>query len=142
MYSVVYRLFYDPQSYPVWGAVDKLQACWSPCLHFKDVCKRDMKQAGIDLNSWEKAANDSSVWRQIVAAGTRHAEARRGAPPYCRRRDRRGNCEQQPSFLCQAPLLSYEPTAEETATPEWGCTATIAAATRTDDLSGAIHRQH
>ena len=47
-----------------------------PCLRFKDVCKRDMKQAGIDQNKWEEAAKDCAVWRKTVATGTRLAEER------------------------------------------------------------------
>eukprot|EP00064_Thunnus_orientalis_P000857 superscaffoldBa00000050_g858 len=47
-----------------------------PCLCFKDSCKHNMKQAGIDPNSWEEAANDHSVWRQTAAAGTRCTEER------------------------------------------------------------------
>ena len=69
-----------------------------PCLHFKDVCKRDMKQAGIDLNSREEAANDSRLSLQELAT------LRRGAPPYCRRRDRRGNCD-QPLIPVPGPSL-------------------------------------
>ena len=69
------------------------------------------------------------------------AALRRGAPPYCRRRDRRGNCEQQPPLLCQAHLHLSTSTAEETPTPEGGCTATIIDATKTDDPSRA-HCQH
>ncbi len=38
--------------------------------------------------------------------------------------------------------ISLFPTAEETATPEWGCTATVSAARKTDDPPGTIHRQH
>ncbi|XP_038062349.1 uncharacterized protein LOC119732818 [Patiria miniata] len=48
-----------------------------PNLRFKDVCKRDMRQAGIDPNSWEEAAQDRSAWRQTVAAGIHRAEERR-----------------------------------------------------------------
>ncbi len=48
-----------------------------PYLRFKDVCRRDMRQAGIDLNSWEEAAQDRSAWRQTVATGVNRAEERR-----------------------------------------------------------------
>ena len=47
-----------------------------PRLRFKDVCKRDMKQAGIDHNNWEDAAKDRGVWRQMVETGSRRAEER------------------------------------------------------------------
>ena len=47
-----------------------------PRLRFKDVCKRDMKQAGMDHNNWEDAAKERGVWRQMVETGTRRAEER------------------------------------------------------------------
>ena len=37
-----------------------------PLLHFKDVCKRDMKSAAIDKESWELTVEDRSTWRHLV----------------------------------------------------------------------------
>jgi len=33
-----------------------------PKLHFKDVCKRDMKKAEIDPNTWEEVADIRVAW--------------------------------------------------------------------------------
>ena len=33
-----------------------------PLLHFKDVCKRDMKSAAIDIESWKLMVKDRSTW--------------------------------------------------------------------------------
>ena len=33
-----------------------------PLLHFKNVCKRDMKSAAIDIEIWELMVKDSSTW--------------------------------------------------------------------------------
>ena len=48
-----------------------------PMLSYKDVCKRDMKSAKINPDSWEAAAADRSNWRHMVCTGVRRAEARR-----------------------------------------------------------------
>jgi hypothetical protein len=47
-----------------------------PKLRFKDVCKADMKQCNIVLDTWESLADDRSAWRQAVRQGT-SAEAAR-----------------------------------------------------------------
>ena len=48
-----------------------------PMLRYKDVCKRDMKSAEINPDSWEAVAADRSNWRHMVCTGVRRAEARR-----------------------------------------------------------------
>ena len=60
-----------------------------PCLRFKDVCKRDMKQAGIDHTTWEEAAKDRSSWRQAVSAGTCRAEESRISSMQAKRQKRK-----------------------------------------------------
>ena len=45
-----------------------------PLLPFKDVCKRDMKSAAIDIESWELMVKDRSTWRHLVKEGIKHAE--------------------------------------------------------------------
>ena len=45
-----------------------------PLLSFKDICKRDMKSAAIDIESWEFMVQDRSTWRHLVKEGIRHAE--------------------------------------------------------------------
>ena len=43
-------------------------------LRFKDVCKRDMKSAVIDIESWELMVKDRATWRHLVKEGIKHAE--------------------------------------------------------------------
>ena len=38
-------------------------------LRYKDVCKRDLKALGIDINGWETLASNRSAWRQAVQQG-------------------------------------------------------------------------
>ena len=45
-----------------------------PLLRFKDVCKRDMKYAATDIESWELMVKDRSTWRHLVKEGIKHAE--------------------------------------------------------------------
>ena len=40
-----------------------------PQLRYKDVCKRDLKALGIDINEWETLASNRSAWRQAVQQG-------------------------------------------------------------------------
>ncbi|XP_067906480.1 sodium-coupled neutral amino acid symporter 1-like isoform X1 [Heterodontus francisci] len=40
-----------------------------PCLHFKDICKHDMKSCNIDHKSWESLASDCQSWRTAIKAG-------------------------------------------------------------------------
>ena len=45
-----------------------------PLLRFQDVCKRDMKSAAIDIDSWELMVKDCFTWRHLVKEGIKHAE--------------------------------------------------------------------
>ena len=45
-----------------------------PLFHFKDVCKRDMKSAGIDMEIWELMVKNRYTWRYLVKEGIKHAE--------------------------------------------------------------------
>ena len=45
-----------------------------PILRFKDVCKRDMKSAAIDIESWELMVEDRSTWWHLVQERIKHAE--------------------------------------------------------------------
>ena len=45
-----------------------------PRLRYKDVCKRDIKTADIDVNQWESFANDRPIWRLAVRQGVSKAE--------------------------------------------------------------------
>ena len=48
-----------------------------PHLRFKDVCKRDMKAASIDPNTWECSADNRKCWRAAVREGMKRAELSR-----------------------------------------------------------------
>lgn len=41
-----------------------------PRLRFVDCCKRDMKECGIDIKSWEKKALDRPTWRSMINQGS------------------------------------------------------------------------
>ena len=45
-----------------------------PLLRFKDICKRDMKCAAIDIESWELMVKDRSTWQHLIKEGIKHAE--------------------------------------------------------------------
>ena len=40
-----------------------------PQLRFKDICKRDLKALGMNLNRWETLTSECSAWRQVVHHG-------------------------------------------------------------------------
>ena len=40
-----------------------------PQLRYKDICKRDLKALGMDLNRWETLTSERSAWRQVVHHG-------------------------------------------------------------------------
>ena len=35
-------------------------------LRYKNICKRDLKALGMDLNRWEILTSERSAWRQMV----------------------------------------------------------------------------
>ena len=43
-----------------------------PLLYFKEVCKRDMKSAAIDIESWELMVEDHFTWRHLVKEGIKY----------------------------------------------------------------------
>lgn len=43
-------------------------------LRYKDSCKRDLKSAGIDLDTWESLAENRGAWRSAVLSGVERAE--------------------------------------------------------------------
>ena len=45
-----------------------------PLVRFKDACKRDMKSAAIDIESWELMIKDCSTWQHLIKDGIKHAE--------------------------------------------------------------------
>ena len=48
-----------------------------PILRFKDVCKRDLRAAKIELESWESLADKRTEWRTAVTKGCKQAEEER-----------------------------------------------------------------
>ena len=54
---------------------DKLEkGTGCPLLCFNDVCKRDMKSAAIDIESWELMVKDHCIGWHLVKEGIKHAE--------------------------------------------------------------------
>jgi len=45
-----------------------------PKLHFRDVCKRDMKHLQMDWANWEKLAADRETWRTQLTRGLASGE--------------------------------------------------------------------
>ena len=74
-----------------------------PHLRFKDVCKRDMKAASIDSNTWERCADDRQLWRTTVSEGVKRAETSRNdqlADKRARRKGRATSLAVSTPFLC------------------------------------------
>lgn len=46
-------------------------------LHFKDVCKSDMKTTNIEINDWEKTAENQRTSKQSVKHGMKISAERR-----------------------------------------------------------------
>ena len=60
-----------------------------PRLHYKIICKRDMKLSDIDVHKWENYARDSAKWRSTVREGVMRVEERRRAEHVDKRRRRK-----------------------------------------------------
>ena len=71
------------------------RAVGRPMLRFKDVCKRDMRSADIDPETWEETAADRSAWRQAVRSGVERAEAKRDQQWRDRRERQRAHAASQ-----------------------------------------------
>ncbi|KAJ7304314.1 hypothetical protein JRQ81_011860 [Phrynocephalus forsythii] len=69
----------------------------------KDICKRDLKALGMDLNSWETLTSDRTVWRQerqhglhkFEEAFVQQAEEKRQA-----RKERNSRTRQETEYIC------------------------------------------
>lgn len=74
-----------------------------PRLRYKDVCKKDMKDIGIDIQSWETLAEDRPAWRHAVKSSVKKGEDARNVA-LTEKRERRKNKQQQPqqpsNFVC------------------------------------------
>ena len=58
-------------------------------MRYKDVCKRDMKQTNIDVDTWEESAWDRDEWRTTVKKGVREGERKRRVQLEDKRRRRK-----------------------------------------------------
>lgn len=74
-----------------------------PQLRFKDVCKRDMKGAQINADTWEALAKDRDTWHHKVKEGVHSAEqtarnqmASKGAA----RKERAASARTPSTFVC------------------------------------------
>jgi hypothetical protein len=74
-----------------------------PLLRYKDVCKRDMKDLNIDINTWEASAEDRSSWKSLVKEGLTECEEsirHKSEAARLKRRVRREATQQPSSFTC------------------------------------------
>ena len=58
----------------LYGKLEKGTRTGCPLLCFKDVCKKDMKSATINIESWDLMVNDHFTWQHLVKEGIKHAE--------------------------------------------------------------------
>ena len=76
-----------------------------PLLRYKDVCKRDLKTAGIDFKELEGSVEDRLSWKQTVSNGVAAAEHRRAVEATAKRSRRLQQQESQnhetTHYLCQ-----------------------------------------
>ena len=71
-----------------------------PLLRYKDACKRDLKLCGIDIDTWEKQANDRPAWHQAVRQGMKVAEENRRATAVQKRQKRKEERNQPSPHVC------------------------------------------
>ncbi len=65
-----------PQSHLIQLAVNRLQVHWAPAPALLGCLQKQHEGGKHRPKNWEEAANDRSIWSQIVAAETHHAEKR------------------------------------------------------------------
>ena len=103
--SHVHRM--DPHRLPreiLYGELrDGARRVGRPQLRFKDVCKRDMKGAQINADTWEALAKDRDTWHHKVKEGVHSAEqtarnqmASKGAA----RKERAASARTPSTFVC------------------------------------------
>ena len=68
-----------------------------PNLRYKDVCKRDLKECGINPADLQAAASDRAKWRGTIGLGSRQAEERRISLKKKRREERKLRAASTPS---------------------------------------------
>ena len=80
-------------------------------LRCKDVCWRDLKALGIDINKWETVDSERSAWRQVLQQGP----FKRHLPNRLRQRDKQGKPLTRET---DQQLTTSAHCAEETVIPE------------------------
>ena len=71
-----------------------------PQLRYKDVCKRDLKAMGINLNTWETVASDRTAWRQTVQKGIFQHEETLAQQSEAKRQRRKAQNRPTSVYLC------------------------------------------
>ena len=104
-----------------------------PLLRYKDTCKRDLKLCGIDIDTWEKRANDRLAWRQAVRQGVRGAEENRREAAVQKRQNRKEG-RSQPS----QPSHMFAQSATETADRGSASSATHAVVNDSDTVPSSL----
>ena len=74
-----------------------------PSLRYKDSCKRDLKCAGIDLETWESLAENRGAWRSAVRSGVERGEEEHTPTLQQKRAERKARSMQDTTaspFIC------------------------------------------
>ena len=83
----------------LYGELDHgLRPVGRPKLRFKDTCKRDMIEIGLDVENWETLAADRGRWRINCSACLDEGELRIRKEAMARRERRKGGSECSTSF--------------------------------------------
>ena len=77
-----------------------------PLLRFKDVCKNDLREAGIGKDHWQQCSLDRDNWRHLVSTGVQAAEKRRIENLKEKRYKRKNHQLDPTNFIC--PLCSRD----------------------------------
>ena len=75
-----------------------------PYLRYRYTCKRDMKVAGIDITTWEVAADDRGHWRAVVNRGMERAEENRYVHEAAKMEKRKQKYSHPPTAHCRSSL--------------------------------------
>ena len=74
-----------------------------PLLRFKDVCKRDLRLAEFNPNTWEVLAQDRAAWRHSVKEGALRAETKARAEATIKRaarKERQLSVREATNYIC------------------------------------------
>ena len=74
-----------------------------PHLRYKDVCKRDLRAAHIDSESWESIAPNRTLWKSTVKTGVKRADEDRDRLRKEKREKQKSKSTQHTStFICKS----------------------------------------